>query len=270
MTDQTQRPFFDDLRLYFEQVAAVLRGEADAASIFPNSTDKGMARERVYSHFLIDHLPSACNTAFGGYLFNQQGERSKQIDIIVTNDICPQFNQHNRDGTGKTFACVDGTVAVASVKSFLDRKEVFDVLKNFASIPQHKTDWDISGLGHLDHVDQWPYKVVFAFDGAQADTVQRAMYDFSNRFGSYSRNRQPDMIHVLGKYRLCKFWNDIQYEGRTIKAGSYVTMPVDCDVAALTSLIAQVQQVLLASKCLNYHYDELFYRMFNMPIDEKD
>jgi len=258
-------PFFDHLQKYFEKVVEVLRGDSDAATIFANTTDKGMTRERVYAQFLKDHLPSACNVLFGGCLFNQQGELSKQIDIIVTNDVCPQFNHHNRDGSGKAVACVDGTLAVVSVKSVLDWKEVFEALKNLASIPQHRTDWDVAGLGPDAHLDQWPCKMLFAFDGANADTVKRAMQDFSAEFGNYPRNRQQDMVHVLGKYRLCKFWKDIEHEGHTIQAGQYVTMEVDCDVAAIAALVATIQQILLASQCLNYHYGEMFHRMFNVP-----
>lgn len=263
------QPFLGDLREYFVCVAQVLRGEATAASVFPNSTDKGMSRERVYSQMLRDHLPSACNVLFGGSLFNQRGELSKQIDIVVTNDVCPQFNHHNRDGTGKVVACVDGTLAAVSVKSFLDRKEVFEALSNLASIPQHRTDWNPPLEDADAHVGQWPYKVLFAFDGATADTVKKAMHDFSTQYGSYPRNRQPDMIHVLGKYRLVKFWKAMVHEGHTIKAGHYVTMTTDCDVAAMATVVATIQQILLASRSIPYHYGELFERMLGMvPSNE--
>ena len=43
--------FFVRLRGYYEQVASVLRGEAAVASIFPNSTDIGMSREKSMLNF---------------------------------------------------------------------------------------------------------------------------------------------------------------------------------------------------------------------------
>jgi len=259
------QPFLDNLRRYFQHVAQVLRGEASAATLFPNSTDKGMSRERVYSQMLRDHLPSACNVLFGGSIFNQRGELSKQIDIVVTNDVCPQFNHHNRDGTGKAIACVDGTLAAVSVKSFLDRKEVFEALSNLASIPQQRIDWEPVPFNEETHLHQWPYKVLFAFDGATVDTVKQGMHDFSTQYGNYPRNRQPDMIHVLGKYRLVKFWKDMIHEGHTIQAGHYVTMTTDCDVAAMATMIAMIQQILLASRCVPFHYGEMFERMCGLP-----
>jgi hypothetical protein len=258
------KPFFTEMRRYFSKVAKALQDDSSAASLLPNSTDKGMAREKVYAQFLKDHLPSGCNVLFGGNLFSQNGELSKQIDIIITNDVCPQFNHHNRDGTGKTVACVDGTLAVVSVKSVLNRDEVFDALANIASIPQHRTTWGDNDTETDAHIGQWPYKVVFAFDGATADTVKKAMQDFCDENGNYPSNRQPDMVHVLGKYRLNKFWRTITHDGHTIPAGRYVTLPVECDVAAMVTLLATVQQILLASRCLPYYYGDMFQRMLDL------
>lgn len=58
--------FYIRLKKYYTKVGEVLRGEADIASIFPNPTDIGMSRERVYAEFLRSHLPSCCNVLYGG------------------------------------------------------------------------------------------------------------------------------------------------------------------------------------------------------------
>lgn len=153
------QPFLDRLRNYFMNVGKVLRGEAGAASIFPNSTDVGMARERVYAEFLRQHLPYGCHVAFGGFLFDQDGRESKQIDLIVTSDSALQYNLNSASGDGKIFSCVDGTIAVVSLKSKLDSKELHDALLNIASIPE-KTPLGARlspglNLGAEDHED-WP------------------------------------------------------------------------------------------------------------------
>ena len=75
------RPFFERLKKYYSDIGKVLRGEADAASIFPNTTDIGMSRERVYAEMLRLHLPSSCNVTLGGYLFDQDGNESSQIKV---------------------------------------------------------------------------------------------------------------------------------------------------------------------------------------------
>src|SRR5688500_18060979 len=93
----------DQLRNYYLAVAKILRGEADAASVFPNTTDIGMSRERVYKEFLKQHAPSKCNVFLGGYLFDEDGAASKQLDVIITTDTTPRFDLHNKDGAGKHF-----------------------------------------------------------------------------------------------------------------------------------------------------------------------
>ena len=46
------QPFYQRLKAYFADVGAVLQGRASSASIFPNTTDVGMSRERVYVEVL--------------------------------------------------------------------------------------------------------------------------------------------------------------------------------------------------------------------------
>jgi len=172
-------PFFKRLKHYYADVASVLRGETSAVSVFPNTTDIGTSREHVYRRFLKHHLPSACNVMLGGFLFNQQGEDSGQIDVIVTVEDCPQFNFTNPDGNGKSFSCVDGTLAVASVKSRLDSKELRSALDNLASIPQHKSDYDWPSLGiENPFYENWPYKVIFATDGISEESLKRTLTEF--------------------------------------------------------------------------------------------
>ncbi len=127
--------FHARLRAYYLKFGEVLRGNADAASVFPNTTDIGMAREKVYAEFLKQHAPSKCNVFLGGFLFHMDGTESKQLDVIVTTDTAPRFDFYNRDGEGKSFSPVEGTLGVASIKSTLDKQQLQDSLTGIASIP---------------------------------------------------------------------------------------------------------------------------------------
>jgi len=86
----------DERRQEEQEVAvdggAVLRGEAKTASIFPNSSDIGMSREKIFAEFLRLHAPSKCNVVFGGFLFGDDGSESGQLDVLITTDTTPQFN----------------------------------------------------------------------------------------------------------------------------------------------------------------------------------
>jgi hypothetical protein len=262
------KPFFTRLKDYYADVAKVLRGEASAASIFPNPTDIGQSREQIYRRFLQDHLPSACNVMLGGFVFNQRGAESCQIDVIVTMEDCPQFNLLSQDGTGKSFTCVDGTLAVASVKSCLDSKELRHALANLASIPQHKTSYEWVSIGiENPFYEQWPYKIIFAASGVSEDTLKQTMTDFYREHPEVPQNRRPDIIHIAGKYCTRRSVQDLEYQGHTIKAGTYFTTTPDVDVAALVIVIHTIQQMLVASRYIPFDYTELFNRMFEMGVD---
>lgn len=55
------KPFFERLKEYYEKVSSVLKGNAEASSIFPNPSDIGTNRESIYAEFIKQHAPSKCN-----------------------------------------------------------------------------------------------------------------------------------------------------------------------------------------------------------------
>src|SRR5262245_21533624 len=178
MTDH----FFVRLRRYYSDVAAVLRGEAKAASIFPNSSDVGLSRERLYAEFLRQHAPTKCNVFFGGFLFGKDGTESKQLDVIVTSDTTPRFDLHNKDGNGKSFAPVDGTIGAVCIKSTLDKKELEDSLLNIAAVPAMPSLEGRMILGvSIANYDDWPYKVIYASDGISDTILLQHITDFYER-----------------------------------------------------------------------------------------
>lgn len=160
------KEFYRRLKDYYNDVGSVLREEASISSIFPNSTDVGMSRERIYAKFLESHLPNNCRVFLGGFLFNVEGIESKQIDLFVVSDSSLQFNFADRSSQGKTFACIDGTIAVASLKSNLNRSNLEEAMSNLASIP------DKQPLGQranpfikIPDYDDWPFKIIYAPNG---------------------------------------------------------------------------------------------------------
>ena len=193
--------FFQRLRAYYLDVGAVLRGEAKVASIFPNTTDIGMSRERVYAEFLRQHAPLKCNVFFGGFLFGDDGRESSQMDVLVTTDTTPRFNFHNKDGQGKSFSPVEGTLGVASIKSTLNKNELEDALNGLASIPPTA---DLAGRVSfalsIKNYEDWPYKIVYASDGIAAQTLLSHLNSFYASNSAIPLERRPNCIHVAGKY----------------------------------------------------------------------
>ena len=255
--------FFGQLGDYYAKVVSVLRGEAEAASIFPNSTDVGMSRERVYAEFLRLHAPSKCNVFFGGFLFDMDGNTSSQMDIIIANDTAPRFNFQNKDGAGKSFSPVEGTLGIASVKSMLNKEGLEDALLGIASIPpmgslEDRVAFDIQILDY----DDWPYKILYASDGIQGVTLFRHLLDFYAVHPDIPTGRRPNIIHVAGKYAIMrvgrgKIVMSSSGQPRPIEVGQFHLFDTSADLQAVVWVLDELQQKAQASTQILYSYVEL-------------
>lgn len=258
--------FYDRLRSYFAKVGEVLRGEAEAAAIFPNMTDVGMSRERIYGDFLRTHLPSSCNILFGGFLFGLNGQESKQIDVIVTSAVCPQFNFTNRDGSGKAFACVDGTLAVASLKSNLDSTQLFDALDNLASVPLKKPmKGRIAPFVEIDDYDDWPYKIIYSPRGVSLETLLASLEDYYELHKEIPYTHKPNLIHVAGSYNIMRVPKGGGHTRKGKPLTEYCFYPDRdaTDAFSLLTVVENIQERCVISQYIGFTYWEL---RNNLPL----
>jgi hypothetical protein len=254
--------FFKRLRDYWCEVAKVLKGEAKPASIFPNTTDIGMCREWVYAKFLETHVPSKCNVRLGGFLFDAKGNESKQIDIIVSTDTVPKFNFYNRDGGGKCFSHLEGTIGVVSVKSNLNKKELFNALENIASIPAMAPLTNrVNPLYNVSDYDDWPFKVVYASDGLNARTIKAHLETFLSAHKDLPRTRQPNLIHVAGKYTFIRMIRAVDLARSGAELGHYRIIERDSDVQAIAWTIGMLTKYAESATQISFTYPELINRV---------
>lgn len=264
--------FFQRLRTYYRDVAAVLRGEANPASIFPNTTDIGMSRERVYAEFLRQHTPSKCNVFFGGFLFGEDGSETAQLDVLVTTDTTPRFNFHNKDGQGKSFSPVEGTLAVASIKSMLNKNELEDALTGIAGIPPTIPLGDrISFTFSIQNYDDWPYKIIYASDGISADSLLGHLNNYYLSNPNIPLGRRPNVIHVSGKYIIMRNisgmiqWCPEKEKKKKLKAGTFQLLTHDPDLQGILWVLDGLQQRAAASTHILYSYSEMKNRVVGLP-----
>lgn len=250
------RPFFDRLRSYFQDVGKVLRGQANSASIFPNPTDVGMSRERVYAEFLRQHLPSSCNVCFGGFLFDQEGNESSQVDVIITNDSSLRFDLHNPEGTGKSFGCIDGCVGVVCLKSNLTTAELRDALLNLASIPNKQSmERRTNPLVRLGNYEDWPFKIIYSPQGVQLETILSELNGFYQQQPGVPLHKRPNLIHVAGQYYIVRAAGNAQTrDGTKIPENSFYGQADPTDVVALYWAVTNIQKVAMGSKHVLYDY----------------
>jgi hypothetical protein len=249
--------FYTRLREYYLEVAKVLRGEADAASVFPNTSDIGVAREGIYAKFLEQHAPSKCNVFLGGFLFHEDGTESKQLDVIITNDTAPRFDFHNSHGRGKSFAPVEGTLGVASIKSTLNKKELFNALDGIASIPP--TNNRLEGLvrpgTQIHDYDDWPYKIIYANNGIKGKTILDYVYTFYTDYPNIPINRRPHLIHVAGKYAIFRVTRLMRWPNGEPEIGIFYMVTSGSDLSAITWALNGLQHNAAASKEILFTYN---------------
>lgn len=260
--------FHARLRNYYLKVAEVLRGDADAASVFPNTTDIGVSRERIYADFLRQHAPSKCNVFLGGFLFHIDGTESKQLDVIVTTDTAPRYDFHNRDAGGKSFSPVEGTLGVASIKSTLDKAQLHDALAGIASIPPTEPLANrVSFTLNIKNYDDWPYKVVYASNGLTADTILGHLNDFYTNNPEIPTCRRPNVIHVAGQYAIIKAESGMSTHDRAtnqktaMEPGTFHVFSTDPDLQAICWVLNGLQERATASTHILFRYVDLIDRL---------
>ena len=256
--------FYTRLQKYYLDVARVLRGEASAASIFPNSSDIGVAREQIYAAFLRQHAPSKCNVFLGGFLFHKDGSESKQMDVIITTDTAPRFNFHNPVETGKAFSPVEGTIGVASIKSKLDKNQLFDSLDVISSIPPMESlEKRISPILKMKNYDDWPYKIIYASSGIHGQTILSHVQDYYIQHSDIPLNRRPHIIHVAGQYALVRITDGMQIvtsSGQPITnsvTGNFELFTEAPDLTAIVWVLDNLQKNASASAHILFGYSHI-------------
>ena len=195
---------FAHLKDHYISIARELNSQASQAGLLTNPTGVGTEREEVYRAFLERHLPKMCDVFLGGYVFDLRGNASAQIDVIVTSGNTPRFRMSSGN---RHIAPLEGTIAVAEIKSHLNKDTLEEALNNCASIPFMPDHRGIVAPYLKIHDANWqdlPYKIVFAYDGIAASTICAHITAFYNQHQEIPIARRPNIIHVLGKYMIIR------------------------------------------------------------------
>jgi hypothetical protein len=185
------------LRTYFNGIANTLASRAETAGVFSGRGDIGRCREIVAEEFFRKHLPPRFTVGLGGEIFGLPDKRSGQIDLIVNHDMSASFHENS------LLRCpVESVIAAVTVKSKLDKHQLFDALSNLATIPQ--LDPAVLTTGMLtepfaEYVVSWPSLFVFAFDGIELETCLSHVVNYYNE-NKVEPNRVPRAIIVNRKY----------------------------------------------------------------------
>ena len=262
---------FKDLKSHYALVAEELRVKAEQASVLSNATGIGTEREEVYRAFLERYLPKMCDVFLGGYLFDLNGRSSKQLDVIVTVGNTPRFRMPEGD---RHIAPLEGSIAVAEIKSRLDKGALQDALGKCESIPPMP---DSEGVlpPYVQQLskDYWrdtPYKIVFAYDGINARTLCSHIAAFYDLNPEIPTARKPNLIHVLGKYMVLRKTSgmtvlnrDGQPNDNQPEVGQFVPLTISPDVSAMALMLRELQEKALLGSHLFFRYTNWHDQIMN-------
>ena len=252
------------LKRHYASVAEELRARAQQAGLLDNPTGVGTEREEVYRGFLERHLPKVCDVFLGGYLFDRKGKSSAQIDVIVTTGNTPRFRMPSGN---RHIAPLEGSIAAAEIKSRLNKESLENALENCASIPAMPDQAGIVPPYLRAPEDRWqdsPYKIVFAYDGINADTVSNHIAEYYSRNATIPSTRRPNIIHVLGKYMIMRttpVMTVIDRDGKPDRnqpeLGEYKTFTTGPDISAMGWIANDLQTRAFLGNHLLFKCDDL-------------
>ena len=254
---------FRHLAEHYASVARELSSKARQAHLLANATAMGTEREEVYREFLERHLPRTCDVFLGGYIFDRTGHSSNQIDIIATSGIAPRFRMSSGN---RYIAPLEGTIAVAEIKSRLSKETLQQALAGCASIPTMPKQDSIVAPYLRVNDSEWqdlPYKIVFAYDGIAADTACAHIAEYYKDNSDIPTYRRPNVIHVLEKYMIMRITPDVtvvSVDGSSVpdqpEIGQFHPFLVGSDISAMVWTLAALQERAFLSAHLRYKFDE--------------
>ena len=253
---------FDDLAKYFVGLADELRSMARQGALAANPSNIGEVREDAYLKFLARHVPWTCHAFRGGYVFNLNGERSRQLDVIISAATAPRIQLPE---SRLEIAPYEGTIAVAEVKSRLDKESLFDALRGCRSLPQLVDPQSVRApYFNAAKEDYWwdnPLKIIFAYEGIQAQQTISHLTEYYQKNPGIPMACRPSLIHVLGRYFVIRMTGDLReasVDSAVVEAqpqkGSYRLYQRVPDVAALAHVLTAIQQLAFQANHMNWSY----------------
>ena len=201
--------------------ANIALAKLTASATSENSSIKGASREVVVREFIRCFLPSSY--AIGhGEVFSERNDRSKQVDVIIHDDV---FSPVFKTDDGGILVPCEAVYGVAEVKTRLDSNGWETALANVASVKGLKRDTsdstDILPNRRLRLSSQFkvparpfnPYVgLVVGLQGLSAERLVNDLNDRLNR-GEEEKALLPDLIACIENGHLITRFNKKDDQG---------------------------------------------------------
>jgi hypothetical protein len=186
----------------FSQVAKRMRADfEESRSAVAHRGSAGSIREDVFSRFLQAYLPQDVRVAGSGEVVSSDGNRSKQIDVLITDNRTPPLYA----GGAERHAVVptEAVYGVVEVKTNLTKATLLEACENIRSAKRLEKlafGSDVFGRQTTRYGRTWTYTptlgVIFAFESASLEHLGRTLHDWC---ADVPHEERPDSVWVLDK-----------------------------------------------------------------------
>ena len=130
------------LRQYYTRQRIALIQQVAGARLYPNNADLGHEFEYCIKEYLEKNLSNDLKVTLGGHIYDQEGNCSDQMDIIISIPDAVPFQPSNR-AEGKAMCLIEHVIAAITIKTKIDKKGFHECWENIQSIPRYdKKDSD--------------------------------------------------------------------------------------------------------------------------------
>ncbi len=177
------------LRSQFNNFRLGLMEQVAGARLLENNSDLGEEVERILTQYLERRLGTSVRILRGGHIYDYDGNRSGQMDIIVTPGDALGFCPADTGG-GKFNVMIDQVIAAISVTSRLTAAELCKRWEEFQKVPlfeeKQKSHPSLAKHG-------WPLCYII---GAESDDLEK-LEEAWEKVASGEARHNPQMVLLL-------------------------------------------------------------------------
>jgi hypothetical protein len=247
---------------YFNSVADSITAAGVRSGTATHRPSIGTNREVILRDFLAKHLPRRLTASLGGQVISPVNDRmSRQIDILVTNDLGVRFDENDL-----TLITAESVASCISAKSRLDTASLNEALENLLSVPEPSPTAISFPLLVNDpysaFLQRHPTYFIFAYEGFSGAHCQTALNDFMQCHPATPLHRLPKAVIVNSSYIISFSRNErTDNAGAIIPANSFHWSDISGELRGF-SLCTLLSDISSYASWLN-HMDTSIYPYFN-------
>ncbi|MGZ5486488.1 MAG: DUF6602 domain-containing protein [Nitrososphaeraceae archaeon] len=116
----------EELIIHLQDESTRLKFESKSISFMKNPSDIGINRENILANVFAKYISNRLQIFKGGYIFDSHGNKSHQLDIIISNNLMLHFSINSQEQFPKIVIPIEGCYTAISIKSSLNEREFFN------------------------------------------------------------------------------------------------------------------------------------------------